>query len=63
MTPILPELVNAVIEERIRQAQMRNVARSTTRASRRIHRHNLRWLDRMSELSRADVQLAELDQR
>lgn len=61
MTPILPELVNAVIEERRRQAQMRYVSRSRARPPRRLDRLSLRWLAQISELTRAPM--TEIDPR
>ena len=61
MIPITPELVNAVVDERIRQAEMRSVARSRTRQRRRFDRFNLRWLSRLSELSQPRAPVVDTD--
>lgn len=61
MSPILPELANALVEERLRQAEMRYVTRSAVAKSNRFEVLKLRLLDRLSELTRAPAHATEID--
>lgn len=61
MIPILPELANAMIEERLRQAQMRYVANATTSRSRPIEIAGMKVLERLSELTRPSAPMMESD--
>lgn len=52
MTPVLPALVNALVDERLREAEMRYVGRASEPRTNRFPGLKVRLLGRLSEAHR-----------